>query len=71
MLTNLDWLGLNLVSVWGRAPTTQEGWAITVFCLTMLLIASLIVGRLMRFLIAVSVLAVLTSIGIVIGIAPG
>lgn len=71
MLANLDWLGLNIGSVWGRAPTTQEGWAITVFCLTMLLVASIVVGRMMRFLIAVSILAVLTSIGFVTGIAPG
>lgn len=71
MLTYLDWLGLNVSSVWGRAPTTREGWAITVFCLTMLLVASLVVGRIMRFLIAVSVLALLASIGFVTGIAPG
>lgn len=70
MATYLHWLGLNIGSLWGRAPTVREGWAITVFCLSMLLVASLGVGRIMKFLIAVSVLAVLMSIGFVTGIAP-
>jgi hypothetical protein len=71
MLANLYWLGLKTGSGWGWTPTAREGWAVTILCLVMLLMASLVVSRLMRFLIAAGVIAALMSIGLASGAVPG
>ena len=71
MLADLYRLGLKANSGWGWAPTAREGWAVTILCLAILLLASLVINRLIRFLIAVGVIAVLMSLGLVTDTLPG
>ena len=72
MWPNLSWLGHKVGSGVGWAPTTKEGWAVTILCLAMVLVGSLVVSRLIRLLIAIGVIAALLSMGVLSGAAsPG
>ena len=62
-MKDFAWLGLNIGSSLGWAPTPREGWLIVIICLVMTLLASLVVGRVMRFFIAIGVIVALVSIG--------
>jgi len=59
------------LSGWGWNPTTREGWLVTLMCLVTLLVASLVVSRTVRLLIAVGVIAALVSMGLLSGTVPG
>jgi hypothetical protein len=49
----------------------REGWAVALVCVLALLVASLVVSRTMRFLIAVGVIVALISTGLLTGTVPG
>jgi hypothetical protein len=71
MLSNLYWYGLAIGSRWGWNPTTREGWAVALVCVLALIVASLVVSRTMRFLIAVGVIVALIGTGLLTGTMPG
>ena len=71
MWSIVSWLGINFTSHWSWTPTTKERWAVTIFCLAMILLGSLIVSRLIRLIIAIGVIAALLSTGLITGAVPG
>jgi hypothetical protein len=72
MLTKHPWFGPKNGFGWGWTPVSWEGWAVTLFCLAVIVAAWFVYGRApMTTYVTLGAIAALVLVCLVTGLPPG